>query len=167
MTIDFMRALQKPLDGSEVEFRVSRKVRGGSFLLAYKDARVDMRRLDEVFGPFGWQRHHSRDNANCIVSIRDPETGEWIEKEDTGSESNTEAAKGLASDSFKRACFNLGIGRELYDYPDIYVPHEDNEKIYPQSWKAMIQSGEDGRPTFIGLKDNKGNLRFKYGEYRE
>jgi hypothetical protein len=77
--------------------------------------------LDETVGAFNWQRTHSRDNANCIVSIWDEDKQQWISKEDTGTESNTEAVKGLASDSFKRACFNWGIGRELYTAPFIWV----------------------------------------------
>jgi hypothetical protein len=68
-----------------------------------------------------WQRHHTRDNANCIVSIYDITTKQWIQKEDTGTESYTEKEKGLASDSFKRACFNWGIGRELYTAPFIWI----------------------------------------------
>ena len=73
----------------------------------------------------GWQRRHCRENANCIVSIWDDEKGQWIEKEDTGTESNTEKEKGLASDSFKRACFNWGIGRELYTAPFIWIGRTD------------------------------------------
>jgi len=94
---------------------------GGLSLLLYKDARVDQNILDETIGPMNWQRHHSRDNANCTVSIWDEDKKQWVEKEDTGTESNTEAEKGLASDSFKRACFNWGIGRELYTAPFIWV----------------------------------------------
>ena len=71
-----------------------------------------------------WQRIHTRDNANCIVSIWDEKKQQWISKEDTGTESNTEKEKGLASDSFKRACFNWGIGRELYTSPFIWIPAE-------------------------------------------
>ena len=77
--------------------------------------------LDETVGPYNWQRTHSRDNANCTVSLWDDEKKQWISKEDTGTESNTEAEKGLASDSFKRSCFNWGIGRELYTAPFIWV----------------------------------------------
>ena len=93
----------------------------GLSLLLYKDARCDQNILDEVVGPFSWKREHTRDNRNCIVSIKNPDTGEWISKEDTGTESNTEKEKGLASDSFKRACFNWGIGRELYTAPFIWI----------------------------------------------
>ena len=98
--------------------------KGGLSLLLYKDARVDQNILDETIGPMNWQRHHTRDNANCIVAIWDEDKNQWVEKEDTGTESNTEAEKGLASDSFKRACFNWGIGRELYTAPFIWVPAE-------------------------------------------
>jgi len=113
------------LRADEIEARVSRATEKGVSLLLYKDARCDMNILDETVGPLNWQRHHSRDNANCIVSIWDDEKKQWIEKEDTGTESNTEAEKGLASDSFKRSCTNFGIGRELYTAPFIWIPAED------------------------------------------
>ena len=111
------------LTAREIECRISQVAKNGSglSLLLYKDARCDMAILDETFGPMNWQRRHTRENANCIVSIWDSEKGCWVEKEDTGTESNTEAEKGLASDSFKRACFNVGIGRELYTAPFIWI----------------------------------------------
>ena len=159
--------LAAPLKGNQIEFRVARKVRGGSFLLAYKDARVDMNRLDEVVGPLNWKREHLRDNHNCVVSIWDESKGAWVGKEDVGTESNTEAQKGLASDAFKRACFNFGIGRELYDYPDIYIRHDDGEKLYPKSWVAYNEHDEDGNLTFLAIKDDKGNVRYKWGSRNE
>ena len=113
------------LRADEIEARVARATEKGVSILLYKDARCDMNILDETVGPLNWQRHHSRDNANCIVSIWDEEKKQWIEKEDTGTESNTEAEKGLASDSFKRSCTNFGIGRELYTAPFIWIPAED------------------------------------------
>lgn len=113
------------LNADEIECRISICNQYGVGLLLYKDARCDQNILDEVVGPMNWQRHHSRDNANCTVSIWDNDKKQWIEKEDTGKESNTEAEKGLASDSFKRACFNWGIGRELYTAPDMWVGAKD------------------------------------------
>ena len=110
----------RKLKADEIEARVAMVKDNGCSILLYKDARVDQRILDETVGPMNWQRHHLRDNANCIVSIWDEDKKQWIEKEDTGKESNTEAEKGLASDSFKRACFNWGIGRELYTAPFIW-----------------------------------------------
>lgn len=112
----------RPLTANEIDCRVSTCNEKGVSLLLYKDARCDQNILDETVGPMNWQRHHSRENANCIVSIWDAEKKQWVEKEDTGTESYTEKEKGLASDSFKRACFNWGIGRELYTAPFIWVP---------------------------------------------
>ena len=104
----------RELRADEIEVRVGVVRKNGISLLLYKDARCDMNILDETFGIAGWQRKHELINGAlfCTVSIKD-ENGEWISKQDVGVESYTEAVKGAASDSFKRACFNIGIGREL------------------------------------------------------
>lgn len=126
----------RDLRAEEIECRVAQAKPNGVSLLLYKDARCDQSILDETVGPMNWQRHHSRDNANCIVSIWDEQKKQWIEKEDTGTESNTEAQKGLASDSFKRACFNWGIGRELYTAPFIWIKAEDCPGLKVEGQKA-------------------------------
>lgn len=178
--------LQKPLTMNQIDFRVQsinkRKINNEWYViatvLAYKDARVDMERLDAVVGPLGWKRRHIRDNHNCIVSIFNPETNEWVSKEDTGKESNAEAEKGLASDSFKRACFNWGIGRELYDYPSIQIKLKDGEWWQPEGskflkqgntlnlsdWKWYAEWDADGRVSYLGCRDTDGNVRFSWGE---
>lgn len=115
----------RKLKADEIECRIGQAKDTGLTLLLYKDARCDMNILDESVGALDWKREHSRDNRNCIVSIWDADKGQWVSKEDTGTESNTEAEKGLASDSFKRACVNWGIGRELYTAPFIWVKAED------------------------------------------
>lgn len=111
------------LRADEIECRVSTVKKNGCSLLLYKDARCDQNILDETFGIFGWERSHQLigDRLYCTVSVRNPDTGEWIRKQDVGTESYTEKEKGQASDSFKRACFNLGIGRELYTSPFIWI----------------------------------------------
>lgn len=111
----------RDLRANEIDCRVQTVTDKGFSLLLYKSARVDMDILDETFGIFGWQRIHSRDNANCTILIWDKENKQWISKEDTGTESFTEKEKGLASDSFKRAGTNVGIGRELYTAPFIWI----------------------------------------------
>ncbi|WP_297135469.1 hypothetical protein [Terrisporobacter sp.] len=115
----------RPLKETEIDVRVQSVTEKGCILLLYKDARCDMNILDETVGPMNWKREHTRDNANCIVSLWDEEKYQWVSKEDTGTESNTEKEKGQASDSFKRACFNWGIGRELYTSPFIWVKKDD------------------------------------------
>ena len=117
------------LRADEIDVRISIVKDWGIGLLLYKDARCDQNILDETVGPMNWQRHHTRENANCIVSIWDSEKNQWIEKEDTGTESYTEKEKGLASDSFKRACFNWGIGRELYTAPSMLVFKKNLKKL--------------------------------------
>ena len=115
------------LTAREIECRIQQVKPNGLSLLLYKDARCDQAILDETVGPMNWKREHSRDNRNCTVSIWDDEKKQWVGKEDTGTESNTEAEKGLASDSFKRACVNWGIGRELYTAPFIWIPADKCE----------------------------------------
>jgi hypothetical protein len=169
--------LREPLPIQSIDFRVQSINKGGyATILAYKDARIDMQRLDDVVGALNWKREHTRDNHNCIVSIWNEETKQWISKEDTGTESNTEKEKGLASDSFKRACFNWGIGRELYDYPVIQIKLNDNEfdkatnkptfNFKLKEWKWFTQF-ENNQLTYIGCKDDKGVLRFQYGTLKK
>lgn len=111
----------RTLRADEIECRIAMVKASGVSLLLYKDARCDMNILDETVGPMNWQRRHERNNANCVVSIWDDTKNQWVSKEDTGTESFTEKEKGLASDSFKRACFNWCIGRELYTAPFIWI----------------------------------------------
>lgn len=125
----------RKLKAEEIDCRVGTIKENGLSLLLYKDARCDMNILDETVGALNWKREHTRENANCIVSVWDKEKGQWISKEDVGTESNTEAAKGLASDSFKRACVNWGIGRELYSAPFIWVKAGDAKIIQGQNGK--------------------------------
>ena len=126
----------RDLRADEIECRVQSVKENGLILLLYKDARVDMNILDETLGSENWQREHyeCKGNLFCRVGIRcdqvkyreaNGDTGiapDWVFKSDCGTESNTEAQKGEASDSFKRACFNWGIGRELYTAPFTWIP---------------------------------------------
>ncbi len=127
----------RSLTKDEIEVRVNSINEKGCSLLLYKNARCDMNILDETVGKLNWKRAHLRDNANCIVSIYDSDKKEWISKEDTGTESYAEKEKGLASDSFKRACTNWGIGRELYTSPFIWIPAE-NVKIEPDKRNGKL-----------------------------
>lgn len=111
------------LTADEIECRVGTISEKGLSLLLYKDARADMKILDEVFGPNNWQRTHEVIGGNlyCNVQIYDEQKQQWISKMDVGTESYTEKEKGQASDSFKRACVSVGIGRELYTAPFIWI----------------------------------------------
>lgn len=132
-----------PLKAQDVECRVQQITENqngyGAILLLYKDARVDMKILDQVYGEMNWQRKHTVINGQlfCSVLIWDESKKQWIEKQDVGTESATEAEKGRASDSFKRACFNVGIGRELYNAPFIYIKLDAGE----------VRKNSKGKPT--------------------
>lgn len=171
------KSLSRPLDISDVDFRVQSINKGGyATILAYKDARVDMNRLDEVLTPYGWQRDYKVIDGNlyCGVGIWNENTDQWIWKWDVGTESMADKEKGKASDSFKRACFNVGIGRELYDYPLISVKLNANEFVsdgsrVKQTYELKLKDWTwyteftDNKISFIAAKDEKGIVRFKWG----
>ncbi|MCD8208522.1 MAG: hypothetical protein LUD72_11335 [Bacteroidales bacterium] len=117
----------RDLNASDIECRIAIVKQNGVSLLLYKDARCDMSVLDETVGPENWQRNHEVINGNlfCNVGIRVED--EWVWKQDVGVESYTEKEKGQASDAFKRACVNWGIGRELYTAPFIWITSKDAE----------------------------------------
>ena len=163
----------RTLNADEIECRVGSVSTNGCSLLMYKDARVDMRLLDEVVGAFNWKREHEIINGNlyCTVSIYNADTKEWVSKQDVGVESNTEKEKGQASDAFKRACFNWGIGRELYTCPFVWVNLNDNEwrigiggKKQP-AVKFYVDTIEykDGKVCKLLVKDDRGQVRYSFG----
>tara|TARA_R110001599_G_scaffold208820_1_gene406064 strand:- start:133 stop:714 length:582 start_codon:yes stop_codon:yes gene_type:complete len=182
-----IKDLSKPLRVDQIEFRVqSITGRGKAIILVYKDARADMQVLDSAVGPLNWKREHSQGNHNCTVSIWCDEKKQWVSKEDVGTESNTEKEKGLASDSFKRACFNWGIGRELYDYPFIKVDLNgglankwDNEwepngqkgkqafGLKLKEWAWFSQFNEQNKLICLVAKDQKGKQRFTWGKFNK
>lgn len=171
----------RKLNANEIDVRVAQIASNYCTLLLYKDARVDMNILDETVGSMNWQKRYLRDNANCVVGIWDYEKKQWIEKEDTGTESFTEAEKGLASDSFKRACFNWGIGRELYTAPSIFIfprkdmgakvkEDEESKEFFEKNGKYTtktrfyvdyIDYDNKGCIQNLLIRDNKGNGRFE------
>jgi hypothetical protein len=159
----------RDLRADEIECRVQSVKENGLVLLLYKDARVDMNILDETVGSANWQREHyeCKGNLFCRVGIdinalheiNDPK---WVFKSDCGMESNTEAQKGEASDSFKRACFNWGIGRELYTAPFTWIPSDKcnikNGKCYDKFIVEKIII-ENKRITALAIYNTTKNCR--------
>jgi len=168
----------RTLTAGEIECRVSQVSETQSgvrvSVLLYKDARVDQNILDEMFGTFGWKRTHELigDRLYCTVSVKDRETGEWVSKQDVGTESNTEPEKGQASDAFKRACFNWGIGRELYTAPKILITLNEKEinrnggklRTYAAFCVKSISYDASGTISGLVIADRNGNERFRFGE---
>lgn len=161
------------LTASDIECRVGTLNAKGMSLLLYKDARVDMKLLDEVFGYMNWKRSHEIIDGNlyCTISIWDENKKEWVSKQDVGTESNTEKEKGQASDSFKRAGFNWGIGRELYTAPFIWVkPFEgeitgNNGRFQTRTKFAVKDIGynPDREINKLVIIDDHNRVRFSFG----
>ncbi len=134
-----MSGMFRTLRADEIEARVQMCREKGVSLLLYKDARCDMNILDEVATEFGWQRQHKELKGNIYCGVGLCFEGTWIWKWDCGAESNTEKEKGEASDSFKRACVNWGIGRELYTAPFIWIDAKNLKKLEQDdrgNWKC-------------------------------
>ena len=178
-----LKNLTLPLSISEIDFRIQSINRGGyATILAYKDARVDMNRLDDVVGAENWARDHKEVKGVVYGGIGIYIKDRWVWKWDAGTESFTEKQKGEASDSFKRAGFNWGIGRELYDYPIINVKlfadefeiKKDNsgrERAFAtwnlklKEWIWFSQFNSDDKISYLAAKDQNGKKRYEWGTY--
>ena len=170
-----MRKLEfRKLTADEIDCRVGTISKKGFSLLLYKDARCDQNVLDETVGAFNWQRDHKeiKGNLYCGVAIWDEEKSQWILKWDCGVESNTEKEKGEASDSFKRACFNWGIGRELYTAPFIWISGnvEENAKgnLVPtfKSFKVVRLEYNDNHISALTISGD-GEVIFEWGSKKQ
>ena len=165
----------RTLKEDEIECRVGQISAKGFTLLLYKNARVDMDLLDETVGAGNWQRDHKelKGNIYCGVSIWDENKKQWITKWDCGTESNTEKEKGEASDSFKRACVNVGIGRELYTSPFVWISGNVS-KIDRNGKEAYVPTIRSMKVQEIGYTDDRkinrlviigdGEVIFEYGK---
>ena len=168
------------LRADEIEARIQSVQKNGCIVLLYKDARCDMNILDETFGASNWQRNHEIIDGNLYCNVGINFKGEdgfnnWVWKQDVGTESNTEKEKGQASDSFKRACFNWGIGRELYTSPFIYIPLSEEEivkdkngngKCYTKFFVKEIEYNDKEEISRVVIVDDKGNQRFPKEEIK-
>lgn len=170
----------RELKASEIDCRIQsigqNKTKAiGATILLYKDARVDMNILDETVGAMNWQRGHSVIDGNlyCTISIWDETKEQWVTKSDVGTESNTEKEKGQASDSFKRAGFNWGIGRELYTAPFVYITLQDGEWYEGRDGKPKsnakfkvkdIAYDENRNIVKLVIVDSRGKVRYTFGE---
>lgn len=169
----------RKLRADEIEARIATVTDKGCQILLYKNARCDMNILDETVGPFNWQRDHKELKGNMYagISIFDENKGIWVTKWDCGAESNTEAEKGEASDSFKRAGFNWGIGRELYTSPFVWFKSEQLKTLYQddktKKWKCTdsfsVEAVEyvENKMSYLKVVDNKSKEVFVWGRSKE
>lgn len=136
------RILGKPRD-----FKPAKGDTAEAFVLHYVSATQVMDRLDEVLGPGNWWRKNrvvfspqdGRAFFTSSVRVMWPD-GQLSVHEDMAGETDVEGEKGGASDSFKRACVNLGIARYLYSLGDTRaqvrcynfgwsIPHDEQKRL--------------------------------------
>lgn len=158
----------RKLKADEIECRVSQINAKGCSLLLYKTARVDRAILDETFGDL-WQNDFKVIDGKMYggIGIYNTVVNDWLWRWDCGTESNTEAEKGQASDCFKRAGFKWGIGVELYSAPFIWlnIETEKNDKgkfqLKNKFAKFSVKSidyAENGNIKDLTIIDDTGNI---------
>lgn len=161
---EIMEKLQAPFEPDCIEWRVGAtngKPKANppvaatkGIALAYVTNRAIQNRLDDVFGPFGWQNEFKEWKGNsqiCGISVYDEVKQVWITKWDGADDSQTEAVKGGLSDSMKRAAYQWGIGRYLYNLPQAWVGLKNGKYL------AEIPN----LPTWALPKDFKGKQNNK------
>ena len=165
------------LKADEIEVKIKQVTEKGAVALIYKTSRVDMDILDETVGAENWQSEYSeiKGNLYCGIGIRDDVSG-WVWKSDCGIESRSDGEgnekKGEASDAFKRAGVQWGIGRELYTAPFIFLslPTVANQNGKGYKLKnpflkfevSEIGYDEAGRITKLSIIDEKRAEVYKY-----
>lgn len=166
----------RTLYADEIEVRVGTISAKGASLLLYQDGRCAMTLLDETVGSMFWQRDHReiKGNMYCGIGIYDQVLKQWVWKWDCGVESNTEAQKGEASDSFKRAAVNWGIARELYTSPFIFVPCETVQRqggrgydlkdryMFSGAKVSHIEYDETRHISALEIQDSKGAVMYQW-----
>lgn len=160
----------RPLKASEIDVRVGNVAKSGSgfFLLLYKNARVDQTILDETAGQWNWQckYYQVKNTMVCSVGIYNEERKEWLWKDNGGDDDyQAEQVKAELSDAFKRACFNWGIGRELYYSPKIWVNQDgENDSKDHYSVKVIEYDTNKRITNLVIINDKTKKVVFRYGK---
>ena len=161
----------RALTAAEIEVKIKQVTAKGAFALLYKTARVDMAMLDEAYGPANWACDYKvvKDNLYCGIGVKFGD--EWVWRWDCGTESRSDGEgnekKGEASDSFKRAGFKWGIGRELYSVPTIFLfleTEQDGKKyVLKDKYQTFTVSDVEivnGEVKNVEIADKSGTVIF-------
>lgn len=148
--------LCEPFPSEYIEWRVgsTNQDKSKGLALAYIDARAVMDRLDAVCGPDGWQCNYAFGQGTstvCNLGVRMP-AGDWIWKADGAGATDVEGEKGALSDALKRAAVRFGVGRYLYEMPNVWV------ELEPAGRSVRIKQSEQKK-----LEDAHDELSRKCG----
>lgn len=141
------QALRQPFDPASVHWRVgaTNREKTKGIALAYIDARDVMRRLDEVCGAY-WQDEYPFEGC-CRIGIKIGD--EWLWRSNGAGETDVEGEKGRYSDAFKRAAVLWGVGRYLYDLPNVWVPIKQQGRSYALAQTPNLPSWAIPAPAAI------------------
>lgn len=162
---------------------------GGANMVAYIDARDVDAIFDAAVGKLNWQKREKpievsrevkKDPDNfkskevirfdskelfCEIGVFNPSINDWVWKSDVGTESNTEAEKGQASDAFKRAAVHWGVGAFLYRLGTLSLPTAKyvNAKGY-EKWMVSTKKGDTKQILWDKAEINRfAHLVYQYG----
>lgn len=161
-----LKKLKEPFPVELVSWRVgatnAKKNNGkatSGIALAYIDARDVMERLDSIVGIENYQvlHPHANGKTSCRIGIKIQD--EWIWKENGAGDSAMDADKGAFSDAFKRAAVLWGIGRYLYDVPNVWVDLDDWGKIKDPKNPKLIKALQDAAKGIRGTSEPEPEVK--------
>lgn len=143
--------LTRPLEPKEIEWKVVSIRERYTVIAPYASDLTIMERLDQAFGPFGWQVTLTPTGSGIIaeISVRDPETGKWVAKQGESRPSGMmETLEEVISEARRRAAIAWGIGRELYDYPEVRITGEHRyiPKAVLKRLEGLPKAIREGKP---------------------
>lgn len=123
-TLDILTA---PLQPSEMEWRVQQQTKTGKLIVVpYLTNRTVMERFDRQFGWSGWSNDIKEIDGGflCTITVTMPD-GQMVSKTDGASRTDIEPVKGGISDAMKRCAVQFGLGRDLYNFPRVFIETPD------------------------------------------
>ena len=126
---DIMKQLARPFEPSAITWKPGASKDTKCMALAYGDLRAYLNRLDQVCGmdwsveyqPWGTDRIIARLTIGNVTRCSTGEMG----SQDVKNEMGGTVAEAQA---FKRACAMFGLGRSLYEMPNIWVEFDPQRK---------------------------------------
>lgn len=151
--MDKWQELRRPFHPDYVYWKPGVVAKSGdkALALAYADLRAYMERLDELFGP-RWEVSYAPWGEGRIIAtvtiyaVRDdPEddSGYIVARSSVGEAEDGHAGNAgptAEAQAFKRACAMLGLGRYLYNFPQVWAEYDRDKRQFTEAAKAKLRS---------------------------
>lgn len=161
---ELMAAFAKPFEPKDLLWRIGQKSKKNldkpkATALVYVQVPIIIKRFNDLVGGFWkvWYGVHPVHKSSAMGTIAIKIAGDWVERQDAGSDSNVEKEKGGISDALKRAARNWGVGLFLWEFPkskylpinqygDFINPHNLPHKFYPDYMPEIPQTKSVEKP---------------------